>query len=320
MTNKVNFEFSASDTGLAREINKINSSVDRLGSKMVQMQDRFNKGLGSLKNIGGGGDFGQQLRQIAGMTAGILSFNSAIQKGIEAGRQFGQEGLEAAKKWDQIFREFAGQSNLRGTPLKEAEKRILKIAQETGMPIEQVGRMATQMVSSGFSANDASGGALREQAKALLATNLVGKEDTNPEEIVRATASYLSAQGLEKNEQNVKDISTRVAALYKSTNMAFTDFMEFSRESAGMKGVIDSKTQLASLATLVDLMPAAEASTGLRNISQRLQTSRGSSEKAEGLKMLGIKPEEVDLVGEDFIQALRRINEGIKIILRQSKF
>ena len=180
------------------------------------------------------------------------------------------------------------------------------------MDLEQVGTAATQMVSSGFSPEEGSGGSLREQLRGLLATNVAGKEEVKIEDIIRASSSYLSAQGLDKNAENVREINARISTLYKTTNLQYSDFMEFARESVAMKGVVDRGTQLASIATLVDVMSAPEAATGLRNVVSRMRTVRGTPAKEEGLAMLGVKPEEIDLVGEDFLTALRKISEGMK--------
>lgn len=312
MSNNVDITISSDARAAMNAWNSINRMAEKNISLMEKVESRSKKASQAFQSGARGGFLAGASRQLGGMLLGGVGANAILQRMTESGRQFAEQGLEAAKSWDRVWREFQGQSGLRGKLADLAEINVRKIAQETGVSVEEVGKAATQMVSSGFSPQEATGGALREQLRGMLATNIVGKEDTSTEEIIRATASYLSAQGLDKNEQNTRDVNSRIATLYKTTNMQFADFMEFARESVGMKGVVDIGTQLASLSSLVDVMTAAEGATGLRNVVQRMRTVRGTPEKTEGLKMLGIKPEEVDLIGEDLLSAFRRINEGIK--------
>jgi len=305
----VDLVFTASDGAAMAAWQSQQRMADALIRKMEKLERVSKKSAGGMP---AGRFLGDSARQMAGFALGGLGVTAILAKMTESGRNFAEQGLEAQKAWDKVFREFQGQSGLRGKAAALAEANIRKVAQETGIPVEEVGAAATQMVSSGFTAEEATGGALREQLRGMLATNVVGKEEIKISDIIRASSAYLNSQGLEKNTANVRDINSRISALYKSTEMQFGDFMEFSRESVGMKGILDIGTQMASFSSLVDSMPAPEAATGLRNVVGRMRTVRGTPEKTEGLAMLGIKPEEIDLVGEDFVTALKRINEGVK--------
>lgn len=315
MTQKVQYEFSATDTGLARTLNNLDKEVAKLDGNMFRLQDRLNRALTGMQKMGGQGGgsspLGMPLRQVAGLAAGYFSVQAALSKALAVGREFSQEGLEASKKWDLLFREFAGQSNLRGGLLKQAESRIKQVGQEVGLDIENTARAATQMVSSGFSAQEASGESLREFLRGFVASNLAGQQ-VDMRDLTQATASYLDAQQMEMKAENVRDVIQRVQALYKATNMNFADFSEFARESGPMRNVLTTAEQIASYATLRQEMTAEEAATGLRNVTQRMRTAAGTKEKVDGLKMLGLRPQDVDMVGEDFMEAMKRLRDAWK--------
>lgn len=312
MSQKVEFEFTASDRGLAAHLLKFDRSLDKLGMNLQRLQNRMNGGFQQMQKFGtvSGGFLSGPARQLAGIAAGALSVQAGLAKALAVGREFSEEGLTASKKWDQLFREFAGQSGLRGGMLGAAEKRIKQIGQEVGLDIENTANAATQMVSSGFSAQEASGNSLRGMLRGFVGSNLAGRQ-VEMRDLAQATANYLSAQGLEKTGANVDDLMTRVQTLYKVTNLQFQDFAEFARESASMRGILSTGEQLSTLATLRDVMTAEEASTGMRNLVGRLRTAGGSSEKMEGLKLLGLRKEEVDMVGEDFLTVLKRLSAAI---------
>lgn len=311
MSQKVEFEFTASDKGLAAQLLRWERNLERLTQKMMGLEGRLNGGAQQMQKMGGGNFLSAPIRQLAGITAGALSAQAVLAKMLSTGREFSEEGFNAAKKWDQLFREFAGQSGLRGNALGVAEKRIRQIGQEVGLDIENTANAATQLVSSGFSAQEASGESLRQMLRGFVGSNLAGRQ-VEMRDLAQSTANFLSAQGLEKNAKNTEDLMSRVQTLYKTTNLQFQDFSEFARESASMKGIVSISEQLASLATLRDVMSAEEASTGMRNLVGRLRTAGGSTEKLEGLKMLGLRREEVDMVGEDFMTAMKRVKEALE--------
>ena len=310
MSQKVEFEFTGTDKGLASMLLRMQRDIGRVGQQVVGMEGRFNSGFQSMQKMGGSNLFSGTARQLAGIAAGALSAQAILAKMIATGREFSEEGLNASRQWDQLFREFGGQSGLRAQALDFAEKKIKKIGQEVGLDLQNTAQAATQMVSSGFSAEEASGESLRQLLRGFIGSNLAGRQ-VQMQDLAQATANYLSAQGLEKNAANVEDVMSRVQALYKGTNLQFQDFAEFARESASMAGIVTVGEQMASLATLRDVMTAEEASTGMRNLVGRMRTAGGSSEKLEGLQLLGLKKEEVDMVGEDFMTALRRLADAI---------
>jgi hypothetical protein len=310
MSQKVEFEFTASDKGLASQLLRMERGIERVTQKMMGLEGRLNGGAQQMQKMGGGNFLSAPIRQLAGITAGALSAQAVLAKMLSTGKEFSEEGFNAAKKWDQLFREFAGQSGLRGNALGVAEKRIRMVGQEVGLDIENTANAATQLVSSGFSAQEASGESLRQMLRGFVGSNLAGRQ-VEMRDLAQSTANFLSAQGLEKNAKNTEDLMSRVQSLYKTTNLQFQDFSEFARESASMKGIVSISEQLASLATLRDVMSADEASTGMRNLVGRLRTAGGTPEKMEGLKMLGLRKDEVDMVGEDFMTAITRLKDGI---------
>lgn len=252
------------------------------------------------------------LRQMAGVAGGYLSVQSLFSHIIGSGRRHAEEGAEASKMWDLINREFQGQAELRGLPAKRAERGIFQVAQGLGLPIEDTTRAATQLVSSEFDPALASGEGLREMLKGMVGANLAGKE-VDFEAMAKSVAAYMFAQGLNKNDpMQIRRLMANIQTLYKDTTLEFQDFAEFSKESAVMRGKLSQEEQLATLSGLKGLTGSGEeASTHMRNIVLRTATAAGSKEKEDGLQMLGLKPGDVDLIGEDFLTVLRRYKQAL---------
>ena len=310
----VDITMSADSRAVLRAMAAVEKSVTQIGNKVMDLSQKSDKLNKTFQNGAGNAEkmFGSVGTRLAGMVAGAFSVNSILSQMIQSGQDFSQKGLEASRSWDQVWREFAGQSELRGTALDEAEKRVRKIAQEVGMDLEQSVQAATQLVSSGFSAQEASGDSLREFLKGIVGSNVAGRKDIDPKLLAMSASSYLAAQGMDKTSKNLQEVMQRVQGLYKATNIQLQDFNDFARESASLKGILDIPTQLGAFATLRDVMSSEESSTGLRNVVQRMRTAGGDNAKTEGLAMLGLKPSDVDMVGEDFLQSLQKLSDGLK--------
>lgn len=225
----------------------------------------------------------------------------------EANQRIIQEADQIGQKYDEIFRRFNIQSGLRGIAGEQAQQRILQIAERNAVLGDKAFEAATQLVSSGFSAEEASGGSLDAFLKTLAATNAV-RPDVDAAGLAQAVASYLGSQGLQKNAANVQDVGQRIQSLFLGTNLQIGDLAAFSKQASAFKGRLTSEEQFAGLSALRDVgLGGEEATTALRNFVAAVTSQKLSKDKVGVLSQLGISPDEIDLQGESFRQVLDRL-------------
>ncbi|QDT26796.1 Phage-related minor tail protein [Gimesia panareensis] len=314
MTNKIQMDLSVRDAQMVaawkrstQSIAAFNKELDKIGQKQRRnrsQSNRFFKGMTT---------------NLASMAAGYISVAGAAGLLINANRDIINQTDEVARKYDEIFRKFRVQSGLKGLEGDAARGRILDIAERQAFPSEQASNAATQLVSSGFSPAEASGGSLEEFLRILNASNVTGKE-VDPTELAKAISSYLESQGLAKNEKNVAMVGRRVQALFKGTNLQLPDLAELATVSEIFNGLLTVEEQLGTFSTLVQSIPAAEAKTGFRNFVLRLNTVTDDQKtKVKALDQLGLKKEDVDFVGEDLGTILDRLAVGLDKLPKEKR-
>ena len=294
----------------SKEAEKAFAALEQKLDKLEGKQKRA--AMGSRRaSQGVVGDIKKWGSSLAGVAAGYFSINAAISLVQSSSRELLQEVEEAARKFDTTFRKFRVQSGLRGLEGDKAQTRILDIAERNAFTVEGAGDAARQLVSSGFSAKEASGASLNEFLKVLSASNVVG-EDVQPAELAQSVAQYLESQGLDKNATNLALVGRSVQGLFRGTDVQLPDLSELAKQASSFKGAMSVPEQLSTFSVLREVMPAAEATTGMRNIVNRLRTARETKGRVDALGRIGLSPDDVDFVGEDIEQVLTRLGGGLQ--------
>lgn len=179
-----------------------------------------------------------------------------------------------------------------------------------------------QLVSSGFQAKDIqSGDAIRTVLALKAATNQFGRDVGDVSESVRSIAQFLKAQGV--NQPTAKQIRRTGGALtqlFEGSDIQFKDLTDLAGQAAALKSKgVSENIQLAAFSALRDVKPAPEAATGLRQVVSRLQGASLSGAKVSALKSIGLKPEDVNLIGEDLPTALERLNKALANVDKQQR-
>ncbi len=249
------------------------------------------------------GGMGMGMQMLAG---GAMA--GAVNQISEANNRFIEKADGAAEAYDTLSRSLNIQAGLTGAAAQEARQRILSIALDAAADKNFAFGLSTQMVSSGFSATEATGGSLQEMLKGINAMPAPGGQQVDPVALAEAATSYMTSQNMDKTGENLRSVLAGVQQLYKSTNFQLADFTELAGQADVMRGKMSMGEQFGSFSVLRDVGKSAEeATTALRNIALRAQTAGGSSEKTEALASIGLKPEDIDMVGESFQDVLNRL-------------
>ena len=266
-------------------------------------RDYRNAALGADK-------WGGSLRNIAVMlgAGGLLMAGFARWK--RANQEIIEQANEIGKAYDEAIRKFSVQTGLKGLALDEADESIVKLARKNAIGSKEARGIATQLVSSGFSAEEASGGSLDTFLQILQASNAAG-QDVDVAQLAKSLTQFLSANNLDKSAENVAKFGIGTQRLFKGTNLQLAQMTDLAGASAAISNQITPEEQLASMAAIVDVIDSAEGSTGLRNFVSRLASSSANTGRTEALDQIGLSPEDVDFVGENLVEVIDRINQGL---------
>ena len=234
-------------------------------------------------------------------------------KMMSVNQEFIEKADNAAEAYDTLARSLNIQAGLTGAESTAARDRIQRIAMRSATDKGFTYATATQLASSGFSATEATGNSLNEMLKGVNAMPAPGGRKVDPVQLAEASAAYMTSQNMDKTGGNLRNVLAGVQNLYKSTNFQLSDFSELAGQADTMRGRMTMGEQFGAFSVLRDVgKTAEEATTALRNIAIRTQTTEGSPAKTAALATLGLKPEDIDMQGESFTDVLDRLAKAIE--------
>lgn len=205
------------------------------------------------------------------------------------------------------------QTQAGGTLPPGASQQVIDTATARGVPTAQAFGAATQLVSSGATVEEATGGALDEVLQLLNATNATGK-NVDSTELIKALVQFLTANQLEANAQNIRQVGTAVQRLFVGTNLQIGNLARFAPEAftIGQFSGLGPEESLAVYSQFLDVMDEATGAVAFRKGVTSLATAGATPSGVRALKMLGLSPEDVDFAGEDFETVLMRLAGGFE--------
>src|SRR3990167_6028645 len=245
---------------------------------------------------------------IGGITAGVTAGVYLWQK---SNRDMIEKADKVAEDYDTLSRSLQTQAGFKNKEMPEVQARLARTAMIAAADKTFTYGAAEQLVSSGFSGQEATGGSLTELLKGVNAMLAPAGKKEDPVMLAESVAGYMNSQGIAKDAAGMKSIMSAVQVLYKSTNLKLADFSQFAGEAPALKGKMEMPEQLAMLSLLKDIASTAEESSSvMRNIAIRSETTASSEEKVAALASLGMKPSDIDMDGESFKEVLDRLAKG----------
>lgn len=245
-----------------------------------------------------------------GAAAGVIATaTTAMRAFSEEQKRIQEEASGTVTSVDTLARKYAVQAGLKPEEMRGNRDAILEIAKENAVTPEEAFAAATQLSGSGF-ADPVKSGTLDSFLKIMATSNLKGGDQ---KQYVLAMSRFMGGYGDESSAENLLDLGVRMRGLFKETNVEVSDLSEFAKAAPAFKASNVSKDDaLALMTTLVQGMPsAAEAATGGRNIVSILAASKATRSGEEALDMMGLKPEQVDMIGETLPVALGRLKTAV---------
>lgn len=309
---KVKFTYFGDGKDLEKELVRLEKKHDDLSNKIGQVSRRSRKS--SKTGVQGLVD---QIKGAANLTAAFEGVKAVISAITAEQRKLSQSIDQTIPKLDEQQLKLQIQAGL--TP-RQVEGKIPQIRDALlNTPSADLGgafMLQTQLVSSGFNQQDIdSGAALQTVLDLKAATNQFGEGVGDVKESVAAVAQFLKATGSETTARNIRKIGGNLTQLFEGSDIQFADLGPLAGEASTLtsKG-LSTDIQLAAFSALRDVKAAPEAATGFRQVVSRMSSAGESPAKVQALESIGLKPEDIDMIGEDFTTALKRLKGAVDAV------
>lgn len=242
-------------------------------------------------------------KNMAAATGAAAVLAAGLMRVAQAQRETVSAGADQATMLDTMARKMQIQAGLTDDQRAAMTKLIIQQSSAAGVTAEVGFQAATQLAGSGF-AKATESGALTTILDTIQASSYQG----SPDQLVSAFAESLNAYGLEKTNDNLKQVAVAAQSLFKQTDFQLVELGDFAKNASVFKGAnLKIDEALAGFTALREVLPAAESGTGLRNFVNKLQAGDITKEQKENLKRIGVSADQVDFVGENLVQVIQTI-------------
>lgn len=305
---KLKFEGELGNTN--QVITALEKKVEKLGNKLNAVSSKSRKGSNKFAT-----DMKRWATGLVSVSAGYRLVQSGITAVIAKNKEFSRSVDQVFKKFSEAELKLQIQGGLTPIQLQKKLPTIFKsVLQTPSTDVAGALGLQTQLVSSGFKKEDIdSGEALQTVLDLKAATNQYGRTVEEPKKAVRAISQFVKA-GLgvsSPSAANIRSTGGKLTQLFEGSDIQFEDLAELAKNASTLKTLgMSEDVQLAAFSALVDVKGGAEGSTGIRQVATRLRGASLSKAKVSALESIGLKPEDVDLIGESLPEALVKLREG----------
>lgn len=287
------------------------TAANRADSSLKQLTSAGTKGMRSL-----GGE-------IKGLALGILGGGGiigALSMWKSANDDILKQAHDTTLAYDSLFRKFNIQSGLRGLAGAEAKEKLLDVAHQRAVPEEVAVQAATQLISSGYDAKEVvQGGAASEFLQGMNAMNQRGA-GVDATSLAGAATSFMTAMGVDKNAEGMRSTMSSLFSAFQGTNIQLPDLQQYAAKAGGMKGKLSFQELIAAGSIHRDLgINSAESASGLEGLVGQAGTAGASKDKIAALDQIGLKPEDIDFIGENLDTVLERLQGGLTSIPEEQR-
>lgn len=277
-------KLAASGKKVTNETKKGERAADQFGKTWVS----------GLKNIALG---------FVGVSAGIAT----VKKLVALQREYNREASDTARHLDEMATALEKQAMTQDPALREA---VYKTMSRFKVPGPRVFGTAREMISGGFKVEQLKAGALEEMIALEVAMNA-------KQSLGDPMTSYLDSQGLPLTKKSIREVGGRVFGLFAEKKLEAIDLPFIAKAGGKMRAAgegvgIEHQLSLMTLLKQKGGLPGSEAATAMGNIVTKLATAEAEPRAAGALKLMGLKPEDVDFVGEELPEVLNLLGEALE--------
>lgn len=311
MSNNIALTISASDQEVIRALQRTADGVDKVVRRIERLEGASRKQSRSAVS-----DLGVMAGKFLSVGLAVNVVRTNVQSLIQTNTELRKSTEENARSMDEMARKFRVQAGLSQIDGDAAKKKIQQAAIANSVKPEAAFAAAQQLVSSGFSASDATGGALDSVLKGLSASNADGEA---PQPLVQAVGQFLASTGQEKNSANLEKALVAVQRLFKGTDVQLADLTQVASKVSGLATVLSGNEILAGFSVIRETTEDNKAATGLKIFGERLTGAKGDNAREEALSRAGLTPEQVDFRGESFQQVVDLLGQRVEAMAEEDR-
>lgn len=278
---------------------QMGDAMDKMGRKGKQSSDTLAGAMDSM------------IGKWASVQGAIGLAQKALDFYMEANKKAIQEGKAATQIVDESIRKLRVQSSS-GMDQAQLTQMIGKSAVNAAVSLPFATSAAQQAISSGFKDTDIlKNGGLDSILQFANATN---STDQDPAEMVKSLGLFLGATGQDLNSENLRRTMRGTQRLFKGTNMQASALRFMAKEGSQISqfGGLSGDDTLAISSVLLNTLKEEQAATSFRAGISDLSGAGNEKKKKDALAKFGLKPADVDMVGESFMEVMERIDQGGK--------
>ena len=240
--------------------------------------------------------------------AAYQTVSNIVGKMIDQHQKLIDQENQAADRQDARARGFQVQAGLNALGAKKGKESVGKVALANAASLDTTSEIATQLVSSGFTPEAASGKAADIVLKLMAGSN---SQNASGKEFAQTASQFLAATGQDKNEKNLEAVAVAVQQAYRGSDLEAGDLTQISGKIESMRGKVTPNEILSSFMVMREKTGKERASTAQQHFYQRLTGAADDPERVDQLTKLGLKPADVDFIGENQQQVLQRLHGGL---------
>jgi hypothetical protein len=308
----VKLVFTGSEQDAVRAIAAVERRLDGLQRKQKSLSDQVNRSNLALQAE-------RWVYSLNLVDRAWGAIKNTIGQVIEENRKFLRETGQTGMRLEEEFDRLQIQSGKLPHEIQAMAPKILAAVKDVPAvsPVSAL-QIQREIASSGFAEESVdSAGALRAFLEMMGATNLFegsGREaEFTNREIVNWFQMYLRANNEIPSEKGVRELGMAFAALAPQSNIKVPDLEFLSRQANLLAEYeVTKPQQLATFSVVRDVLGPEVGATGMAAAMKRLATASKLQTSVRALAELGLKPEDVDLVGESIYDAFGTIKERLK--------
>lgn len=317
MSDEVKVTITSNDRDLMASFVRQQAALDKQIRKYDELERKTKDVERAAKRAADDAPINKMVGGLSNVATGWISAGAALSAYLQHNQKILQEANQHADILDDIVRKYSIIANIRGLDSDEAKRAILGAAFKTATSKEQAGQAAQELVSAGMDPKEVQSGGLEAFLQVVNAAAANGKE-ADYGTMAGAMLQYLNSQKIDPTAENMKRYGAQFQRLSKPTKLSFADMPHLAKVSAGLSGMLSPEEQFSTFGTLRNVMEGSEAATSMKGIFENLSTLGAKQDAQPYLKKMGIRPEDIDLLGdrngqnrENFDTVLGRLQEGL---------
>lgn len=302
--NDVTTTFFANSQAAEAAIARLEKKYGDLENSMKQVSRRSKSDASDAS-----ADLKQWAATLATVGLGYSALSGFISQAAASQREFQREAQTTVRSVDEMIRKLRVQADMNAIQGAGTQSALAAIAVKNATDLPTAMAASEELISQGFDVKSGTGGAVDRLLASMKGTN--AKAD-QIKELAGAYGAFLAATGQEKNTENLEKLTRMIQPVFNTAALQPSDIPELAPKVQALSAVMTPEEIIGQFTVMKEKSNAEVGSTALKIFWSKLQTAAGNEESIRALGEMGLKPADVDVLGETPSQILDRLAEGLQ--------